>query len=1349
MDENYLIDSFVNDIINKKKILILIGSGMSLNTDSEKPNGIRSSNEYAKEFQSLINDINGTKNNRFFFNRLNKSKNKYSDLATKIIEIENSTKPINNIFKKDIIPILNCNNAVSIRNEEPNGFIQNNLNKKEFCKNIILNNGFEYFGKVSKFFNKNTRILTSNFDPFIEIELKKNNVNFINLNYSQNLEIRGDIKLSEDTIIIEHYHGYWLNDTVHDNLKMEDNSKEFQKMLNDGNYDSLYVFGFGCWEDAFTTALYQFLIGRNKNNPNGTSIFWSFYEDKAKIEKQVTDDLFYSKLLKLIIQNEQDILKSSAIFKIDANIFFEKVFKKICEKRITISLINYTKEKVKKYKESGINEIFKGISYKTGKLRKRKRTNSKKNITNYIIGRVNQNKNIVVCSNFGLGKTTILENIFIDYCNNISYESKYPILINLAYLELSDLIIDNKAICKIILRELNIINNSSYCKDYEEEDEYESIIQKYLIEKQIILILDGIDEAIYKDDELDKFRKTIIKFPYSIVTSVRLEFHDFIDNSIEFENWNYEAIEIEEWSESLLIKYLKSINIKTDIEEKILKLKTINKRPLFVYLLKELKDEIVLNLIDNVSSLYYSTILQSVEDDLNKNIFDLQNTDLSLVKKEYLNLLNSIAIAIYLEFQHFKYETNYNTIPKVTFNESNIRLLVSKNRFLDFTTVIKIFENKNKSKIPIIKRAGNDYTFYHKSFFEYMVANGALSKIINENKCSEAWDVYQTDEVSNYFVLEVKRENVINSKEKKDSFYNAFNHEFIELEKLFIHFHLDSIKKYQGRDELNIRNKCHNLSNVLIKYSERLEEVLYYIGKFENFWIESDKRQRFSNYCKFFFYNSRITYKKDEESFPALNPIYYRTSAITLSRIENDNSYVFNYISFLFSDYISEKKLFFYTQINKDTRYYGKEQLEKKSIIAYNQILSIDNEDDIKPLQILKIFSLFISLCYDYDKNEIPKISISKETYSDLSKKFSDLKSHCEKYNFNNFLDMLEGISYILNHISFDVRAVEYDLKQLLINALERRNLFSVDKDIYRIVNSVGDDLDFLEIDYYSGNIVIEAKKSYYKENKNLIRDILLEFYGNDNIDSICIKNNLDFEISSRLKGEEFEVLYEKTFYNTIDCFEFVNLKIIPKDFPKTGFFIDNRNIRKYILDESKDKKILNLCSYTCSLGAIAKKAGAKMTKNVDKEKKYLDIGKQTYNLNFQIKQFNNQEFICEKLSDFFRNNINNDLKYDIIILDLPEIAPIPCNFQNTYTTYLENNMNALKLLDINGVLITSCCSHGFSRKRFDLVIDEILKDDKYELLRDLELDKLFDHPTKNENAFSDYLKIKAIKRIK
>ena len=80
---------------------------------------------------------------------------------------------------------------------------------------------------------------------------------------------------------------------------------------------------------------------------------------------------------------------------------------------------------------------------------------------------------------------------------------------------------------------------------------------------------------------------------------------------------------------------------------------------------------------------------------------------------------------------------------------------------------------------------------------------------------------------------------------------------------------------------------------------------------------------------------------------------------------------------------------------------------------------------------------------------------------------------------------------------------------------------------------------------------------------------------------------------------------------------------------------------------------------------------------------------------------------------------------------------------------YLENNMNAIKLLDINGVLITSCCSHGFSRERFDMVISEILKDDKYELLKDLELDNLFDHPLNMDNTYRDYLKIKAIKRIK
>ena len=398
------------------------------------------------------------------------------------------------------------------------------------------------------------------------------------------------------------------------------------------------------------------------------------------------------------------------------------------------------------------------------------------------------------------------------------------------------------------------------------------------------------------------------------------------------------------------------------------------------------------------------------------------------------------------------------------------------------------------------------------------------------------------------------------------------------------------------------------------------------------------------------------------------------------------------------------------------------------------------------PLQILKLFSLFISLWYDSSyKYEKPKIALDKEKYAHIISLFGKLKKHAEQYEFNNLSDMLEGVEYILNDMSFELRTNNITFSSNLTDIINKRN--NIKYNVFRIVNSSGDNMEFLEIDYYSGHIIIEAKKRYYYDKKEEIANILRDNLSHKII-SISIKHNINFEISSKPMGENFETIFGQSDFNSrIDCNELINIIVKPKNFPKTGFFIDNRKIRKYVSNYSQKKRILNLCSYTCTIGAIARINGAKSVINVDKEGVFLELGKDIYQRQTPSIEFKNEEFLTTDIRSFF-TDINNENKFDLIILDLPEIAPIPSNFINNEKTYKDHNLQALKLLDKNGILITSCCSHGFSRKRFLNILKDITNNTKFQLLDGLRLDNLEDHPIKKGDIYSDYLKIYAIQNL-
>ncbi len=64
------------------------------------------------------------------------------------------------------------------------------------------------------------------------------------------------------------------------------------------------------------------------------------------------------------------------------------------------------------------------------------------------------------------------------------------------------------------------------------------------------------------------------------------------------------------------------------------------------------------------------------------------------------------------------------------------------------------------------------------------------------------------------------------------------------------------------------------------------------------------------------------------------------------------------------------------------------------------------------------------------------------------------------------------------------------------------------------------------------------------------------------------------------------------------------------------GLFLDMRYGRDWVKERSKDKKVLNLFSYTCGFSLAAIAGGAKQVVNLDMAKASLNKGRQNHRLN-------------------------------------------------------------------------------------------------------------------------------------
>ncbi|PNV74050.1 class I SAM-dependent methyltransferase [Leptospira inadai] len=118
-----------------------------------------------------------------------------------------------------------------------------------------------------------------------------------------------------------------------------------------------------------------------------------------------------------------------------------------------------------------------------------------------------------------------------------------------------------------------------------------------------------------------------------------------------------------------------------------------------------------------------------------------------------------------------------------------------------------------------------------------------------------------------------------------------------------------------------------------------------------------------------------------------------------------------------------------------------------------------------------------------------------------------------------------------------------------------------------------------------------------------------------------------------------------------------LKFKVNPSDYLDTGLFLDHRITRDLVRKESKDKKVLNLYSYTGSFSVYAIDGGAKRVTSIDLSKTYLDWSEENFRLNGMYPD--EHEFLREDVTEWLRKERSNPRreKYDLIIVDPPTFS--------------------------------------------------------------------------------------------
>ena len=356
--------------------------------------------------------------------------------------------------------------------------------------------------------------------------------------------------------------------------------------------------------------------------------------------------------------------------------------------------------------------------------------------------------------------------------------------------------------------------------------------------------------------------------------------------------------------------------------------------------------------------------------------------------------------------------------------------------------------------------------------------------------------------------------------------------------------------------------------------------------------------------------------------------------------------------------------------------------------------------------------------------------------------KILDLKENGEIVEVLDHKGNFVAKGYYNKHSLISVRILTSDLnqdidknflKEKMTKAYQYRQNIYPRLSSYRVVYSEGDLLPGLIVDKYENFLSLQILTLGMEKLKIFILEVLEELFQPE---GVVLKNDSVFR---EMEGLKKEITIVKGNFDAHQIIEEYGLKFYV-DFlkgQKTGFFFDQRENRGLTASLSKNRKVLDCFCYTGGFALAAAKGGAKEVLGVDESESAVKLAQENAKLN----NFNKVTFQKQEVFNFLRKLNSAGEKFDMVILDPPAFVKSKEKLKEGIKGYKEINLQAMKLLNSGGILISCSCSYQFSKEDFLNMIKKAATDSgkKFRLIK--ELTQAADHPILLSMPETQYLK--------
>lgn len=275
--------------------------------------------------------------------------------------------------------------------------------------------------------------------------------------------------------------------------------------------------------------------------------------------------------------------------------------------------------------------------------------------------------------------------------------------------------------------------------------------------------------------------------------------------------------------------------------------------------------------------------------------------------------------------------------------------------------------------------------------------------------------------------------------------------------------------------------------------------------------------------------------------------------------------------------------------------------------------------------------------------------------------------------------------------------SVQLFIERIAIAKALRQSLLG-DIEMCRLVFGESDLLPGLIIDKYSNYFAVQILSAGMELMKSEIVQALLEIFPETK--GIIEKNDTKLReieglplISTVLFGEIPEKFISQE--------QGVQLELSLSEGQKTGYFLDQRINRKFVRTISRGLSVLDCYTNQGGFALNAGIGGAEKIAAIDCSETALNAVSRNAELNgLKI------ETIKADVAEYLSKAVERNEKWDMIILDPPAFAKNRKSVPKAKAAYAKINRLAMKMLNPNGYLIASSCSHH--------VFEDVFKDAIY-----------------------------------